>query len=153
MSDTLKQHRDRIDTIDEEILDLVNRRAEHAKAIGNLKNDGPVYRAEREAQILRRLGEKNPGPLAQKSVLGVFSEIISACRALEETLSVAFLGPEGTFSEEAAMKQFGSAVTPVRCANIDDVFANVESGTVGYGVVPVENSSEGAFTPSIGIAL
>ncbi len=144
MSDALKNLRDRIDRLDEEILRLVNERAHLAHEIGKLKADGTVYRPEREAQVLRRLAEQNPGPLAEKAITHVFTEIISACRALEDAFSVACLGPKGTFSEEAVEKHFGGHAPAVLCSTIDEVFRTVESGAVGFGVVPVENSTEGA---------
>jgi len=144
MSDILKQHRDQIDAIDEQLLKLVNERAQHAREIGNLKNGGPIYRPEREAQVLRRLLEHNGGPLSGEAVTAIFRAVMSNCRALEKELAVAFLGPLGTFSEEAANKQFGGLTAPVQCSSIDEVFRMVESGAVDYGVVPVENSTEGA---------
>jgi chorismate mutase/prephenate dehydratase len=140
----LKQLRERIDAIDQEILKLVSERATVAHTIGTLKTDGVVYRPEREAQVLRGLAERNPGPLPGKAVTRLFTEIISACRALEDAFSVAGLGPKGTFSEEAVVKHFGGQAPVVLCASIDEVFRSVESGAVGYGVVPVENSTEGA---------
>jgi len=106
--------------------------------------DGAVYRPEREAQVLRRLAQRNPGPLPEKAVTHLFTEIISACRALEDAFSVACLGPRGTFSEEAVVKHFGGQAPAVLCATIDEVFRAVEAGTVGYAMVPVENSTEGA---------
>ena len=144
MSDELKQCRDQIDAIDEQLLKLVNQRAQLAREIGNLKGGGPTYRPEREAQVLRRLLEHNEGPLSDEAITAIFRSVMSNCRALEKELSVAFLGPMGTFSEEAANKQFGGLTSPVQCASIDDVFRMVESGQVDYGVVPVENSTEGA---------
>jgi chorismate mutase/prephenate dehydratase len=144
MAGDLKQLRERIDAIDQEILKLVSERAAVAHAIGKLKTDGVVYRPEREAQVLRGLVERNPGPLPGKAVTRLFTEIISACRALEDAFSVAGLGPKGTFSEEAVVKHFGGQAPMVLCASIDEVFRSVESGAVGYGVVPVENSTEGA---------
>lgn len=144
MNDQLKQCRDQIDAIDEQLLKLVNDRAKLAHEIGNLKNGGPIYRPEREAQVLRRLLENNKGPLSGEAVTAIFRSVMSNCRALEKELSVAFLGPLGTFSEEAANKQFGGLSSPVQCSSIDEVFRMVESGKVDYGVVPVENSTEGA---------
>lgn len=144
MSDELKKCRDQIDAIDEQLLKLVNQRAQLAREIGNLKGGGPIYRPEREAQVLRRLLEQNTGPLSGEAITAIFRSVMSNCRALEKELSVAFLGPMGTFSEEAANKQFGGLTSPVQCSSIDDVFRMVESGQVDYGVVPVENSTEGA---------
>ncbi len=145
MSDKLKQCRDQIDAIDEQILALVNARAQLAREIGSLKDDGVIYRPEREAQVLRRLMEHNQGPLSGEAVSAIFRGVMSNCRALEKELSVAFLGPKGTYSEEAAIKQFGEAAKPTECASIDEVFRVVETGESDYGVVPVENSTEGAI--------
>ncbi len=145
MTDDLKKHREQIDAIDEQLLKLVSERAGHARAIGELKGGGPIYRPEREAQILRRLLELNPGPLSGEAVTAIFRTVMSNCRALEKELAVAFLGPLGTYSEEAAIKQFGGLGSPVQCATIDEVFRMVESGHSDYGVVPVENSTEGAI--------
>ena len=145
MSDKLKQCRDQIDAIDEQILKLVNERAQLAGEIGNLKNGGPIYRPEREAQVLRRLLENNAGPLSGEAVTAIFRSVMSNCRALEKELAVAFLGPLGTFSEEAANKQFGGLSAPMQCNTIDEVFRMVEAGKADYGVVPVENSTEGAI--------
>ena len=145
MSVILKHCRDKIDAIDEQLLQLVNERAKLAHEIGNLKNGGPIYRPEREAQVLRRLLERNTGPLSDEALTAIFRSVMSNCRALEKELSVAFLGPLGTFSEEAANKQFGGLSAPVQCSSIDEVFRMVESGKVDYGVVPVENSTEGAI--------
>ena len=153
MSDPIKALRDRIDAIDAEILQLVNQRASLANEIGTLKGGGPIYRPEREAQVIGRLRANNPGPLPADAVAHLFTEIISACRALEEAMSVAFLGPRGTFSEEAALKHLGGQVRGVPCASIDDVFREVESGKVGHGVVPVENSTDGAVGRTLDLLL
>lgn len=144
MSDALKNCREQIDAIDEQLLKLVNERAKLAREIGSLKQGGPIYRPEREAQVLRRLMENNAGPLSSEAVTAIFRSVMSNCRALEKELTVAFLGPLGTFSEEAANKQFGGLSAPAQCATIDEVFHMVETGRVDYGVVPVENSTEGA---------
>jgi len=143
VSDELSALRARIDGIDDRLLELLNERAVLARTIGELKGDGPVYRPEREAQVLRRLRAANPGPLAGESVERLFTEVISACRAVETALSVAFLGPRGTFSEEAALKRFGGGVQGIPCASIDEVFRQVEARQVGFGVVPVENTTDG----------
>jgi chorismate mutase/prephenate dehydratase len=145
MSDALKKLRNQIDVIDEQLLVLVNERAKLAGEIGGLKGNGQIYRPEREAQVLRRLLEHNSGPLSDEAVSAIFRGVMSNCRALEKELSVAFLGPLGTFSEEAANKQFGGLSAPVQCSSIDEVFRMVESAKADYGVVPVENSTEGAI--------
>ena len=152
MADELQRHRDGIGAIDAEILKLVNQRAEHAKAIGALKN-GAVYRPEREAQILRRIKERNPGPLSDETAARLFREIMSACLALEKPLSVAFLGPQGTFTQAAAIKHFGHAAKTLPCSSIDEVFRQVEGANVDYGVVPVENSTGGAVGTTLDLLL
>jgi chorismate mutase/prephenate dehydratase len=149
MSEQLKQHRDQIDAIDEQVLLLVNQRATLARQIGSLKDDGVIYRPEREAQVLRRLQANNTGPLSNEAVSNVFRAVMSNCRALEKELTIAFLGPLGTYSEEAALKQFGLGRGAVVCGSIDEVFRTLEANQADYGVVPVENSTEGA----IGITL
>jgi chorismate mutase/prephenate dehydratase len=148
MSEDLASLRAKIDALDDELLRLLNERARCAQAIGHLKS-GPIYRPEREAQVLARIAQKNTGPLQAQHVQQIFRNVMSACLALEKPLSVAFLGPEGTFSQAAAVKQFGAAATTVPCASIDDVFRQVESEAVDYGIVPVENSTEGAIGRSL----
>lgn len=145
MSEALKPLRERIDQIDAQLLRLLNERAQTAHDIGTMKNDGVIYRPEREAQVLRRLETLNSGPLSGETIRRLFTEVISACRAIEEPLSVAYLGPRGTFSEEAARKHFGSSANGVACASIDEVFRQVEAAQVRFGVAPVENSTEGAI--------
>jgi len=144
MSEKLKQLREQIDRLDDELLTLVNRRAALARQIGHLKPDGVVLRPEREAQVLQRVQGNNQGPLSNDAVAQLFTEVMSQCRALEAPLTVAYLGPEGTFTEAAALKRFGSAIQKLPCATIDDVFHAAESGAADYGVIPVENSTEGA---------
>ncbi|MEM7220633.1 MAG: prephenate dehydratase [Pseudomonadota bacterium] len=147
--DNLADLRSEIDAIDNELLTLLNRRAECAERVAEVKtrtssDDNPVfYRPEREAQIFDRLRAANTGPLADDTVVGLFREVISSCRALELPLSVAYLGPTGTYTEAAAIKQFGQFARRRALASIDEVFREVESGSVHYGVVPVENSTEG----------
>ncbi len=140
----LKQHRHAIDSIDAEILARLNARAGHARAIGEIKGGGIIYRPEREAEVLRRIKDLNEGPLPGESVARIFREIMSECLALEKPLSIAFLGPEGTFSQSAAIKHFGHAATTVPCVSIDEAFRAVESRSLDYVVAPVENSTEGA---------
>ncbi len=153
MSEQLKQLRDQIDAIDSELLKLISTRARLAQQIGEIKKSGIVYRPEREAQILARIQQENPGPISNAHVQRLFTEIMSLCRALEKPMSVAYLGPNGTFSEEAALKRFGNAITTVACDSIDEVFRTVESDAANYGVVPVENSSEGAVSRSMDLLL
>lgn len=153
MDEKITPLRERIDAIDAEVLQLISERARCAREIGRLKGESAVYRPEREAQVLGRLIGLNEGPLPSGAVQHLFVEIISACRALEQTMRVAYLGPRGTYSEEATIKQFGSAVDPEACASIGEVFHRVESGFAGYGVVPVENSTEGGIGVTLDLLL
>ena len=153
MTDGLKQLRALIDRIDDELVKLVNKRAELARQIGHLKDNAAVLRPEREAQVLQRMQDNNPGPLGKQAVAQLFTEIMSQCRALEAPLSVAYLGPEGTFSEAAVLKRFGSAVQGKPYTTIDEVFRAVESGTVNFGMVPAENSTEGAIGRTLDLLL
>ncbi len=153
MSEALKKIRIQIDALDEQLLASLNQRAVLAQQIGHLKEDGVVLRPEREAQVLRRLQALNQGPLDNAAIAALFTEIMSQCRALEAPLSVAYLGPQGTFSELATLQRFGSAVCGQPCATIDDVFRAVESDTVRYGMVPVENSTEGAIGRTLDLLL
>lgn len=153
MSVGLKKFRDEIDAIDEHLLKLVNERASLARLIGNLKEDGVIFRPEREAQVLRRLQAHNAGPLSNEAVSHIFRAVMSNCRALEKELSIAFLGPLGTYSEEAALKQFGLGRQAVVCGSIDEVFRILEANQADYGVVPVENSTEGAVGLTLDLLL
>ena len=152
MSDLLSQYRARIDALDDAILKLINERASHARKIGEIKN-GEVYRAEREAQILRRVRENNPGPLSADAIASLFREIMSVCLALEKPLSVSYLGPPGTFSQSAALKHFGKSADALPCSSIAEVTRKVEAEAVDYGIVPVENSSEGAVGQTLDLML
>jgi chorismate mutase/prephenate dehydratase len=145
MSKDLAKLRAQIDALDKRLLETLNARAGVAHAVGKLKQGNQVYRPEREAQVLRRILEMNPGPLSKEALARVYAEIISACRALEQPLTVSYLGPAGTFSEMAVQKLFGGGVRAQPCGSIDEVFRQTETGGANYGVVPVENSSEGAI--------
>ena len=153
--DRLALLRIEIDEIDATILELLNRRASVAQNVGHIKaeTNAPVFRPEREAQVLRAAADKNPGPLHDGDVQLIFREIMSACRALEKRVIVAYLGPAGTFSEQAVYRQFGHAVEALPCPSIDDVFRAAETGTVDFGVVPVENSAEGAVNRTLDLLL
>ncbi len=144
--------RKNIDRLDEEILERLAERARNAQRVGEVKK-GNLYRPEREAQVLRRLAERNPGPLPGEAVKKIFREIMSACLALEQPLGIAYLGPAGTFSESAARKHFGAAPSFMPVATVDEVFRMVEAGTMDYGVVPVENSTEGAVGGTLDLLL
>lgn len=153
--DKLKPLRQQIDAIDAQILDLLNQRAQVAQQVGHVKaeTNAPVFRPEREAQVLRAAAERNPGPLLDTDVQTIFREVMSACRALERRVTVAYLGPVGTFSEQAVYQQFGHAVEGMPCASIDEVFRATEAGTADFGVVPIENSSEGVVNRTLDLLL
>ncbi len=153
MSDELLKLRNEIDRIDEEILARLAERARCAQRVGEIKRGVMYYRPEREAQVLRRLAELNPGPLSADAVKTIFREVMSACLGLEQPLRVAYLGPAGTFSESASRKHFGSAPNFLPMGAIDDVFRAVEAGNADYGVVPVENSTEGAVGGTLDLLL
>jgi chorismate mutase/prephenate dehydratase len=141
--------RSRIDEIDHEILDRLNRRATCVQRVGDLKQGGrkgPIYVAARERDLVTSLVKANPGPFPNAGIPHVFREIISATRSLEERVRVAFLGPDGTFSHQAASRQFGAQVDYVPVTNMRDVFTMTERGDTQFGVVPVENTIEGPIT-------
>ncbi len=148
----LAKLREGIDRIDSDLLRLLSERAQLAHRIGEIKH-GNIYRPEREAQVLRRIAEANPGPLPEGAVRTIFREVMSACLALEQPLKIAYFGPAGTFTESAAKKHFGSAPSFTPWLTIDDVFRAVESGNADYGVVPVENSTEGAVGRTLDLLL
>jgi len=149
----LEQLRVDIDELDKQLIDLISARARLAQAVAEVKNSStdPVsfYRPEREAQILRKVIEQNKGPLSEEEMARLFREIMSACLALEQALDIAYLGPEGTFTQSAALKHFGHSVNTTAFGTIDQVFREVESGASHYGVVPVENSIEGVINHTL----
>jgi chorismate mutase/prephenate dehydratase len=147
--------REAIDGVDRDLLELLNRRAALAQQVGEIKKreGSPVFRPEREAQVIDNLKRANPGPLATDSVAPIWREIMSACRALETPTRVAYLGPAGTFSEQAALGYFGSSIVRVPCASIDEVFRTTAAGAADFGVVPVENSTEGVVARSLDLFL
>lgn len=151
----LKPLREKIDAVDAEILALLNSRAELAQQVGHLKanTNAAVFRPEREAQVLRNVAKNNKGPLPSLNIQLIFREVMSACRALERRVTVAYLGPAGTFSEQAVFQQFGHAITLLPCLSIDEVFRTTEAGTADFGVVPVENSNEGAVNRTLDLLL
>ena len=155
--DRLAAIRERIDSIDEQIQDLLNARAQAAHEVAVIKQqsggDAVYYRPEREAQVLRLVKERNKGPLGAEEMARLFREIMSACLALEYPLNIAFLGPEGTFTQAAAIKHFGHSVNTLPVGSISDVFQEVETGNCQYGVVPVENSTEGVISHTLDMFL
>lgn len=155
MDEKLLPLREQIDQVDRKLIELLNERARLALEVGHVKrsSNAPVYRPEREAEVLRKVGTLNQGPLTEAAVTGVFREVISACRALERPLRVAYLGPPGTFSELAMIKQFGSGIGGNPAVSIDEVFRAAETGAADFAVVPVENSTEGAVSRSLDLLL
>ncbi len=149
----LAELRERIDSLDQQILTLINQRAECAMDVARTKisqgETGTFYRPDREAEVLRRIKALNPGPLADDTSVRFFRELMSACLALEKPLEVAFLGPSGTFTQQAAIKHFGHAVDAIPVATINDIFDEVEKGHCQFGVVPVENSTEGVISHTL----
>jgi chorismate mutase/prephenate dehydratase len=146
-----------IDVIDARIHELLNERARFAQQVGISKTAGgkavDFYRPEREAQVLRKALERNRGPLRDEEIARLFREIMSACLAQQEPLKVAFLGPEGTFTQAAVLKHFGSSVRALPLPAIDEVFREVEGGIADFGVVPIENSSEGTVSHTLDMFL
>ena len=130
----------KIDACDSQLLDLLNQRAALALAVGEVKReiDAPVFRPEREAQVIARLRAAGSGPLGGDAIEAIYREVICACRELERRQRVAYLGPAGTFSEQAMTAFFGSGIDPQPCPSIDEVFRSTEAGAVDFGVVPVE---------------
>ena len=156
VNNKLVEIRDCIDSIDDQMLELLSKRANCAEKVAEIKRaagekDLWFYRPEREAQILNRMSEDNKGPLANDRITAIYPEVISSCLALEQSIKVAFLGPKGTFSQEASSKHFGHAVETVPMGSIKQVFKQVENGNVDYGVVPIENSTEGVISYTLDV--
>ncbi len=145
----LSELRKQIDTIDNEILKLINQRASCAIEVARTKisegEKGTFYRPDREALVLRRIQESNPGPLSNETSARFFRELMSACLALEKPLEIAYLGPAGTFTQQATFKHFGHAINAVPVASIYQIFTEVEKQHCQFGVVPVENSTGGVI--------
>lgn len=150
--------RQRIDELDARIQVMISERAKLAQQVGSSKKEGAFrardfYRPEREAQVLRHVVERNSGPLRDEEMVRLFREIMSACLAQQEPLKVAYLGPEGTFTQAAVLKHFGHSVRALSLASIDEVFHEVESGLADFGIVPVENSTEGSVNNTLDMFL
>jgi chorismate mutase/prephenate dehydratase len=145
--------RARIDEVDAALQELLSERAQLAQRVGISKHaDGRTvdfYRPEREAEVLRAAIARNKGPLRDEEILRLFREIMSACLAQQEPLKVAFLGPEGTFTQQAVFKQFGHSVRALALPTIEDVFHEVEAGSADFGIVPIENSTEGTVNHTL----
>jgi chorismate mutase/prephenate dehydratase len=152
----LDQLRQQIDSVDEQIQTLISERARLAQAVGEAKGlttAAEFYRPEREAQVLRKVVERNQGPLRDEEIVRVFRELMSACLAQEEPLKVGFLGPDGTFTQSAVLKHFGHSVRALPLATIEEVFHEVEAGVADFGVVPIENSTEGTVNHTLDMFL
>jgi chorismate mutase / prephenate dehydratase len=152
--------REQIDSVDTQLIALLQKRAQLALEVGEVKKtiNAPVYRPEREAQILANfanpdLAAKYAGPLRASALQAIYREVISACRELERRMRVAYLGPAGTYSEIAALKHFGNGIEPIACTSFDEVFRAAESGNADFGVVPLENSTEGAVNRNLDLML
>ena len=153
----LSEIRKRIDDVDQKIQSLINERARFAQQVGVSKGDHgsavDYYRPEREAEVLRRIQDRNDGPLRDEEMLRLFREIMSACLAQQEPLKIGFLGPEGTFTQTAVFKHFGHSVRALPFHTIDEIFHEVESGVADFGVVPIENSTEGSVNNTLDMFL
>jgi chorismate mutase/prephenate dehydratase len=147
--------RARIDALDVQLLALLNQRAAVALEVGEVKKqfNAPVFRPEREQQVIAALQRANDGPLGGEHIGAIWREIMAASRALEKLQKAAYLGPAGTYSELAVHEYFGLSVDGVPCASIDEVFRSVEAGAAEFGVVPIENSSEGAISRTLDLLL
>jgi len=154
-SEELASLRTQIDSLDQQLLSLVNQRAHVAEKVGELKRKegSPFFRPDRVAQVIEKIQEANPGPLLNQHVASIWREIMSACLALEAPQRVAVLGPQGTFCEQAAIEFFGSAADLIYCTSFDEVFHATSAGTAQYGVVGMENSTEGVVTRSLDLFL
>lgn len=154
-SASLADLRVQIDSLDQQLLKLLNERAHVAEQVGEVKKrEGtPYFRPDRVAQVIEKMTKSNPGPLKGSHVAAIWREIMSACLALESPQRVAVLGPEGTFCEQAAIEYFGGAADLIYCASFDEVFHATASGSAQYGVVGVENSNEGVVTRSLDMFL
>jgi len=154
-NDSLTPLREQIDALDRQILDLLNRRARLAEQVGEIKRaEGtPFFRPDRVAQVIDKITQANPGPLHNPHVTAIWREIMGACLALEAPQRVAVLGPAGTFCEQAAIEFFGSAASLIHCANFDEVFHATAAGTAQFGVVGVENSTEGVVARTLDLFL
>ena len=155
--DSLEDLRQQIDSVDRQLLQLISSRAKLAQQVASVKakatGEQSFYRPEREASVLKSVLEHNQGPLSDEEMARLIREVMSACLALEQRLQVAFLGPAGTFTEEAAYKHFGHSIRTLATSSIDDVFREVESDNANFGVVPIENSTQGIVNSTLDMFL
>ena len=154
-SDALAALRVQIDSLDQQLLSLLNQRARVAEQVGEIKRaeGSPFFRPDRVTQVIDKIQASNQGPLLNQHVASIWREIMSACLALEAPQRVAVLGPAGTFCEQAAVEFFGGAANLIYCANFDEVFHATAAGTAQYGVVGMENSTEGVVARSLDLFL
>src|SRR5688572_13258625 len=151
--DQLQELRKEIDELNKEVVEVLSRRAKVAQRIGAAKGQGPVYVPARETQVLEQVRKMNAGPFSDEVLESIFKEIIAACRNLERRLVVAYLGPEGTYSQEAALLHAGASSAYLPCAAIDEALSAVRKGDADIAVVPVENSTEGAVNRTLDLLL
>ncbi len=149
----LNDLRKNIDMVDAELVRLINERGKISHEIGSMKKSGkqPLYSPDRESQVYARIGSKSKGPIPVESMKSIYREIMSACLSLQQPLTVAYLGPELTFTHQASLSKFGSSVNYLPCDGIPDVFREVEKNNAEYGVVPIENSTEGAISHTLDV--
>ena len=147
----IPEHRKAIDKLDEQLVQLLSERTRHVLAIGEIKQKAgeEIYAPHREQAVLDRVAKMNPGPMTSDQIRAIYREIMSSALALEKTLSIAYLGPEATFTHQAAVRRFGSSLKYVALKTIADIFSEVQKGRADYGVVPVENSTEGVVTHTL----
>ncbi|MCK5335506.1 MAG: chorismate mutase, partial [Gammaproteobacteria bacterium] len=153
----LNKIRVRIDELDREIQSLISERAQCAQKVAEVKmragDEALFYRPEREAQVLRAVKERNTGPLDENEMARLFREIMASCLALEQPLKVAYLGPDGSYTHMGALKHFGGSINGLPSAQIDEVFREVEAGNADFGIVPIENSTEGVISYTLDMLL
>ncbi len=147
----LSDLRKEIDKLDERIVELICKRGKVGCSIGEnkKKKKQPVYSPEREREVYERVVKNNKGPFSDSMIKGIYREVMSACIALEQPITIAYMGPESTFTHQASLKKFGISVGYLECPGISDVFSEVERGNADYGVVPIENSTEGAINHTL----
>src|SRR3954466_4004675 len=148
---TLQEHRQAIDRLDKKIVELLNERTNHVLEIGGIKVKAgeEIYAPHRELAVLERLCKLNQGPITNESLRAIYREIMSSALSLEKTMTIAYFGPEATFTHQAAIRKFGSSLNYTAQKNIADVFTEVRKGRADYGVVPIENSTEGVVTHTL----
>jgi chorismate mutase/prephenate dehydratase len=148
---TIPEHRQAIDKLDTQLVKFLNERTKHVLEIGSikLKHGEEIYAPHREGQVLRRIVRRNAGPITNDSLKAIYREIMSSALALEKSMTIAYLGPEATFTHQAAIQRFGSSLLYAAQKTIADVFHDVAKGRADYGVVPVENSTEGVVTHTL----